>query len=341
MSEPLVIRAPGKLFLLGEYAVLDGCPAVVAAVDRHVEVRLRRTGSRSPIRIEAPGVNARAEFAADAVPAARGPLAFALSAFRSASEHLAGSLTSGLDVAIASSLADVSGTKTGLGSSAAVSVAMVAALFATAGRNLRDIAVRDQIFTLALAAHWAAQTGVGSGADVAASCYGGVVSFELKADGPQVRPLILPADVRLLVGWTGTPASTSSLVQRYLAARNGAASKRTAFVQESRASVSMFVQALERGTVSRVALDSNGAAIDQLGVALGLPLVTPRLQTLVALARQHGAAAKSSGAGGGDCGIALTQEQDAAARICSAWREAGIVPLDLQIDREGVALAGA
>ena len=36
-----VARAPGKLFLLGEYAVLDGCPAVVAAVDRYVTVGLR------------------------------------------------------------------------------------------------------------------------------------------------------------------------------------------------------------------------------------------------------------------------------------------------------------
>jgi len=341
MSEPLVIRAPGKLFLLGEYAVLDGCPAVVAAVDRHVEVRLVRTGPRSPIRIEAPGVNARAEFAAEAVPIARGPLAFALSAFRSASEHLTGLLASGLNIAIASNLADVSGTKTGLGSSAAVSVAMVAALFAAAGKNLRDVAVRDQIFSVALTAHRATQTGVGSGADVAASCYGGVVFFEPSASGPRVRPLILPEDARLLVGWTGTPASTASLVQRYLAARNGAAAKRTAFVRESRACVAAFVEALDRGTLSRTALNGNGEAIAQLGAALDLPLVTPSLHTLVALARQHGAGAKPSGAGGGDCGIALTQESDAAARICSVWREAGILPLDIHLDREGVRLAGA
>jgi hypothetical protein len=37
--------APGKLLLIGEYAVLDGAPALVMAVDRRVKVRLRRASS--------------------------------------------------------------------------------------------------------------------------------------------------------------------------------------------------------------------------------------------------------------------------------------------------------
>jgi mevalonate kinase len=36
----IVARAPGKLVALGEYAVLDGAPAVVLAVDRYVEVTI-------------------------------------------------------------------------------------------------------------------------------------------------------------------------------------------------------------------------------------------------------------------------------------------------------------
>ena len=32
----LTVLAPGKLVLVGEYAVLDGAPAIVAAVDRGV-----------------------------------------------------------------------------------------------------------------------------------------------------------------------------------------------------------------------------------------------------------------------------------------------------------------
>ena len=35
-----VARAPGKLVALGEYAVLDGAPAVVLALDRYVEATI-------------------------------------------------------------------------------------------------------------------------------------------------------------------------------------------------------------------------------------------------------------------------------------------------------------
>ena len=37
---------PGKLVALGEYAVLDGAPALVLAVDRYCDARLRRSGRR-------------------------------------------------------------------------------------------------------------------------------------------------------------------------------------------------------------------------------------------------------------------------------------------------------
>src|SRR6185295_6471595 len=57
----LVARAPGKLFLLGEYAVLDGAPAIVAAVDRFIEVRLTPRTVRT-VRITAPGVGEALDF---------------------------------------------------------------------------------------------------------------------------------------------------------------------------------------------------------------------------------------------------------------------------------------
>ena len=36
----IVTSAPGKLFLLGEYAVLEGAPALLTAVDARVRVRI-------------------------------------------------------------------------------------------------------------------------------------------------------------------------------------------------------------------------------------------------------------------------------------------------------------
>jgi len=64
--------------------------------------------------------------------------------------------------------------------------------------------------------------------------------------------------------------------------------------------------------------------------------VTPALARLVAAARRVGAAAKPSGAGGGDCGIALVTSAAQADAVCAAWRGEGIVPLPVAIVVEGV-----
>jgi phosphomevalonate kinase len=56
----------------------------------------------------------------------------------------------------------------------------------------------------------------------------------------------------------------------------------------------------------------------------------------VAAARRAGAVAKPSGAGGGDCGIALAESAAQAAAVRAAWEAEGIVPLALAIAPEGV-----
>ena len=128
-------------------------------------------------------------------------------------------------------------------------------------------------------------------------------------------------------------------MKQYLGARNGAAAARAAFVAVSRSYVDSFVGGLRQGVLSHAAIDGTADALDRLGQQLGLPIVTRRLAQLIAVARAHGAAAKTSGAGGGDCGIALTRDAVAAERIRSAWRAAHLVPLDVALDPTGVTVA--
>jgi mevalonate kinase len=339
MSDVVIARAPGKLFVLGEYAVLDGCPAVVAAVDRHVEVTLRCTRS-STVRITAPGFCEPLEFSAGAPPVPSDALRFVLAAYRAAYERALPEIPPvGMDIRVVSRLATADGVHSGLGSSAAVTVAAVAALFAAADREAPLSEWRDAVFATALDAHRMAQGGIGSGADVAASVYGGTLAFEPRAAQlPRVTPLALPADATLLAAWSGDSASTPELVKHYLAMRNGTQAARAAFVATSRQCVAQFVSQLGRGVVPLDALDANGAALEQLGATLGVSLVTPRLHEIVTIARAHGAGAKVSGAGGGDCGIALTANPVAAETIRTAWREAHLTPLDLRICQEGVTV---
>lgn len=64
---------------------------------------------------------------------------------------------------------------------------------------------------------------------------------------------------------------------------------------------------------------------------MGLVIETPQLSQLCDLAQTYGAVAKSSGAGGGDCGICLVDSKEQKVAIEKAWQQAGIHPLQLKI----------
>jgi phosphomevalonate kinase len=339
LTGTFVTRAPGKLFLLGEYAVLDGGPAVVAAVSRHVRVKLTRDDGDSTgfVRVRSPE-HGSADFIAADPPAAEGGLRFAIAAFRSATRRCAPAAEAWA-IDIESDL-DTQQTKIGLGSSAAVSVAVTAAVLAASGHTPRVDGFRQELLRSALQAHRTAQNGVGSGADVAACVWGGLIRFDRGSSvGPSIVPLPVPRGTHLLVGWTGTAAPTHELVSRYRNALNENEGRRRAFLRASRRCVDDFVSALARGSVALDAVDANGRLLEQLADDCGLSLMTPGLRDLVHIARAHGAAAKAAGAGGGDCGIALTHDDAAATRIAAAWRDSGIVPLDLSLSTEGVTIA--
>lgn len=345
MNRTYVARAPGKLFLLGEYAVLDGGPSIVAAIDRHVEVRVTPHRSSSLTRIAAPGHFEVVEVRRGNGTSAPGEVRLALTAIETAMQTSPELAELGFDVEIRNRLEEGadSGQKLGLGASAAVTVALVAALRTVAGGDVA--AARDEIFATAFAAHRRAQGGVGSGADVAASTYGGVLLFEPKPESlPAVRALMLPPRTQLAAAWSGRASATAPLVRSYLALDGECAvaagrSARRDFVRESRASVDAFVGALDGGWLSSRSVSDNGEALERLGRRAGLDLLTPALERLVDLARAAGAGAKLSGAGGGDCAIALSDDAEVAERVRAAWRAASFAPLRLGVEPEGVSVA--
>ncbi len=336
MSKRVVVRAPGKLFVLGEYAVLDGCPAVVAAVDRVIEVAVEFRRPGRGIRVNSTLGCADCS-RHDQLPES-GPLRFVTAAWRAALLASPALARGHITITIASRPDERAGTKLGLGSSAATTVGVLAAASALdAGPEpLSDSACRVRLFSAALDVHRRVQGQMGSGADIAASVYGGVLLFRPRHETAEITPLALPADTRLLAGWSGESSSTPDLVQKYLAAQNGDAAARAAFVAASRACVDNFVAQLAGGALLLEAVLANGQLLEQLASDLALPLVTPRLRQLVAIARGHGAAAKISGAGGGDCAIALTRDGETAQRVRRAWEAAGLTPLDVGLSKEGV-----
>ncbi len=315
--------APGKLFVAGEYAVLSGAPALVAAVDRRALVRLAVDDRPGPLAVHSLAEGVRVPALALDAPLPGGDAGALVAALRAAGGGLAGRRTEAT-VDTRGFLAD--GRKLGLGRSAATLAAAASAFLALAGRD-------GAVLEVALAANALFQDGRGSGADVAAAVHGGLVEATPRAGGVAVVPRRLPAGLRLLAGWTGEAAPTAPLLARF----ERAAARRPAVLDALGAAAHAAAAAVAAGDAGELlaAVDRSADLLVRLGEALDLPIVTPALARLVATARRAGAAAKPSGAGAGDCGIALATSAAQAAAVEEGWRAAGIVPLGLTIDEAG------
>lgn len=314
----LVASAPGKLFLAGEYVVLRGAPALVAAVDRRARVHLEPD---APLAIAslAEGVEVRVgELAPDAGPS--GDVGAALAVARTLGVTR-GHLT-------VDTRAFFEGrSKLGLGRSAAAIVGATAAWLAARGERARG-AVR----AAALEANLCFQEGHGSGGDVAAAACGGVVEVR-RADGDlMIAPSRLPQGLDLVVAWSGAGAHTVPLVAKFANAGTCRSLSELATAAEA------AVDAATRDDAEEfcVAAARAGALLELVGRDLDLPIVTPALARLMDVAGRLGIAAKPSGAGAGDCVVAFARSPAEAETLRAAWRDAGFLPLTLAIEHEGV-----
>lgn len=417
-------QAPGKLYLAGEYAVVNpGNPALLMAVNRYVEARVSSAQRWLATSAQFPGsqvvvggyVPDNLSFASAALEIARNY------ASKVSEREVCG------HVHIDSHLQSNDGTKFGLGSSAAVCVAVVRAVLAAYGVPALPVTV----FKLAATAHFLVQ-GNGSLGDVAASSMGGLVYYRspdrewlrafvdahtapavqhaLDVDAGDSDPHSSPdsqlagspnqlasatadfdyanslygtlsrldtvalveqawpdlvieqvseaANLEIEVGWTGKPASTKALVKK--AAKPVEPAKYQAFLRASTHSVDALraLVSAPSGELASVVAELR-AQLNELSALRDVPVETDELRRGIEIAVAHGFAAKSSGAGGGDCLIALrvtpaasvhsaapansvastnsaaaTTDQnitESSHSLREAWQEAGITPLALSL----------
>ena len=119
-----------------------------------------------------------------------------------------------------------------------------------------------------------------------------------------------------LVGWTKEVALSSHMVKQIKDNMNAS------FLQASKDTVANLVKALEVGQEETI-IDLLEQA-SQLLEGLSSDIYTPSLRQLKDASRDLKAVAKSSGAGGGDCGIALSFDQDSTTLLKKRWADLGI-----------------
>ncbi len=119
-----------------------------------------------------------------------------------------------------------------------------------------------------------------------------------------------------LVGWTKEVAVSSNMVQQIKQNIN------QNFLTSSKATVTALVEALEQGKAEKVIKQVEVAS--KLLEALSADIYTPSLRQLKVASQDLQAVAKSSGAGGGDCGIALSFDVQSTETIKNRWADLGI-----------------
>jgi phosphomevalonate kinase len=291
------VRAPGKVVLSGAYAVLERAPAIVAAVDRYVFADTER-----PALFVTPEVRC-------AVGVERAPYIDA-SSLRSGDRKL------------------------GLGSSAAMVVAAVAALTLADHPELDEATIAERVLPTALRAHREAQGG-GSGIDVATSALGLTRVCWLDNTGKVLsRELTLPEGVHIDVYSSSTAASTSEMLARVrvFARSNGAGY--TDIIATLTDAARRAVNATKPQAFTE-ALRDQVIGLSSLGDWSNAPIVPEWLREIAGRAHPDGVVVMPSGAGGGDV-VLCVGARDA----CEAWRaqmtQAGLLRLELRIGARGV-----
>ena len=119
-----------------------------------------------------------------------------------------------------------------------------------------------------------------------------------------------------LVGWTKEVAVSSHMVKQIKDNMN------SSFLQVSKETVANLVKALEVGQEDKIIELLNHASL--LLENLSSDIYTPSLRQLKNASQDLKAVAKSSGAVGGDCGIALSFDRDSTILLKKRWADLGI-----------------
>jgi mevalonate kinase len=298
--------APGKIILFGEHAVVYGKPAIAVPVTQiaaRAVLKPDPRGMPGSMHIQAPAVGLQASL--DDLPPEH-PVAAAVNGVLSilgASHPPACSLQITSTIPVAS----------GLGSGAAVTIAIIRAFSAFLGRPFTDEQVSALAFEVEKLHH-----GTPSGIDNTVITYVKPVYF---VRGQPIEALQVTLPFTIVVGDTGISSSTAVTV----------GDVRNAWLENPAYYETIFHligqiarqarQAIEAGQLETLGtlMDSNHSLLQQMGVS------SPELDRLVAAAREAGAlGAKLSGGGRGGNMIALVQPADAAI-IEEALIDAGAV----------------
>lgn len=350
------IKTPGKLFVAGEYAVVEAeHSAIITAVNRFIHLKIKTSSnnygeiySKGFTKSPARWTRRRNRFWLEKQ---NYRLKYVRSAIHTTERYLYEQKIplQLYDLEIESELTTKQDKKLGLGSSGAITVATIRAL-------LQFYQLKDDdllVYKLAVLAQMNLHVNSSFG-DLAASSYEGWIKYtnfnhdfvlsrfkkiptkdliELDWPGLKIERLEVSYQINFLIGWTGRPASSNRLVVDVQTKKEQSAEEYEQFLKISQKSVELLAQSLETNDRQGIkeAIENNRDALLTMGEQTTVMIETPQLKTLIDLAAQHHAVGKTSGAGGGDSGIAFVFDDSEVEPLIQDWKKAGITLLPLTV----------
>jgi len=317
--------APGKVVIAGEYAVLDGAPAICMAVNRRAHVSIT-TSDNDHHSVLAPGFSESAgRFTAvgNRIEWLAGADEFSL--LEAVWQEAAPTVSENLTIVLDSNdfIDPASSVKLGIGSSAALTVALIAAFDKVTDDNIN-------VLRAATDAHRRFQQGSGSGVDIACSLAGGLVEYRM--GGESASSLTGPKGLTYALLWSGVAASTDEKLNQL--ARTEAGQARAELVIASARVAASWREGNPVEILQQ--LRDYTKALRKFDVDHRLGIFDAGHAELADAAASAGLVYKPCGAGGGDIGIVIANDVSDIATFVDAARESEFKQLNMAIDETGI-----
>ena len=306
----------GKVILFGEHFVVHGVPGIVSAIESSTDAEVTKTGKGLVIKDERKAAKGYAEEKR-------------LQQIESIERMLK---TMGLDpklplnIWIGGSLPGFSG----LGASAASSVAIARAVAEEIGLNLSDKRVNEVAYEAEKA-----YAGNPSGIDNTAATYGGLLWFKKNMTGGAntIERISIRKPVEIIIGSTGKVANTKAMVAGVAERKKKNQEKYDAIFKQAENLTLAGRKALESYDLKKVGelMNENHRLLQEIEVS------SRELDLLVDIARKHGAfGAKLTGGGGGGCMTALTPTRELQEKVAASIEKEGYEVLRTKIGVEKI-----
>ena len=303
----------GKVILFNEHFVVHGVPGIVSAMDSVADAEVKK--------IDRGGIVIRDERSGSKGYTEKKKVQQKESIDRMLEAMGLNPKEVSLDIWLGGNLPSFSG----LGSSAASSVAIARGMAEEFGMNLSD----ERINEIAYEAE-KAYAGTPSGIDNTAATFGGLIWFKKNLEGGPntIERLNIDKPVEILLATTGIVADTKEMVCGVAERKKKYPEKYDPIFKQAEMLVFKAREALEQFDLKRVGELMN----ESHGLLQGIEVSCKELDYLVKLARGNGAfGAKLTGGGGGGCIVALTPGKELQEKVASTIEKEGFKVLTTKI----------